>query len=339
LKKRSIVEFWRIMATLVILWHHVYTVKTADLDPFRDGWIFVEFFFILTGFFTMSHFAYVHPKNMNEAAANAIKYTIKKFSRFLPYVAIPLVASFVCAVYFHEATMDTVQSLVLDVSFLGANIWGRYTPNIPLWYLATMFAVFPLFSLLCQTKSKNVLYLFASLFVIIWYGRSNYLSNTIAPQSIIRAFAGLMLGAITYGISTYLSNCNFSRKKRIGLTVLEALCIAGVFVGSFFNANTVYLYMMCFVIGTAIMLSDVTYTKYIHIGIIDQMGDLALAIYTWQWFIGAYLVWKISAHFGISNMEMLYYVCTFICALGTWMLIKTVQCIWHKTHKKLGNTV
>lgn len=58
MKKRSVIEICRLIASLVILWHHEYVAKVLDPnEPFIYGWIFVEFFFVLTGYFTISHFS------------------------------------------------------------------------------------------------------------------------------------------------------------------------------------------------------------------------------------------------------------------------------------------
>lgn len=260
--------------------------------------------------------------SIDEAAGNAIKYTIKKFLRFLPFVVFPAFVTFVLWVYFDELTVASVQRLILDTLFLGPSIWGSYAINVPLWYLGTMFAVFPLFSFLCQTKSKNVLYIFSSLFVIIVYGQTSELSNGIAPHSLLRAFAGLMLGVISYGVSDYLSTHDFSRKMRMALTLIEVCCFTGVFAGCYLNIDAVYLYMVCFVVGIAISLSDVTYTKHIHIKCLDQIGDFSLAIYTWHWVVGADFAWRISNTFHYYNMEVLYYGGALVCAIMNCVLVK-----------------
>ena len=57
-KRASVVDLWRFIALIMIMIHHLYIFG----DPFtgeycgRFGWIFVEFFFIVAGYFTYKHF-------------------------------------------------------------------------------------------------------------------------------------------------------------------------------------------------------------------------------------------------------------------------------------------
>ena len=53
--------------------------------PFQLSWFFVEFFYIITGYFTMRHFEKQEPQEHFEAVKIAVEYTGKKFVQFLPY--------------------------------------------------------------------------------------------------------------------------------------------------------------------------------------------------------------------------------------------------------------
>ena len=53
--------------------------------PFLGGWYYVEFFFIITGFFTMRRFFHEDAVDGTERVRTALTYTFHKFVKFLPY--------------------------------------------------------------------------------------------------------------------------------------------------------------------------------------------------------------------------------------------------------------
>ena len=52
--KCEYIELCRFVGAIIILCHHSYTLM--DRTIFLGGWAFVEFYFILTGYYTTSHF-------------------------------------------------------------------------------------------------------------------------------------------------------------------------------------------------------------------------------------------------------------------------------------------
>ena len=53
------IELMRFLAILMIMCDHMGTIGLKELDrPFTGTWIYVEFFLILSGYFTASHFSY-----------------------------------------------------------------------------------------------------------------------------------------------------------------------------------------------------------------------------------------------------------------------------------------
>jgi peptidoglycan/LPS O-acetylase OafA/YrhL len=76
MRKNTFVELLRLIATLIILFHHSYLVRVpASNTPFQVAWIYVEFFLILTGFFTMAHFSKRQKEDLNEIAKESFVYT------------------------------------------------------------------------------------------------------------------------------------------------------------------------------------------------------------------------------------------------------------------------
>lgn len=49
------VEFLRFIGMLMIMGHHLYFIGYSDSYICKNGWVWVDFYFILTGAFTYRH--------------------------------------------------------------------------------------------------------------------------------------------------------------------------------------------------------------------------------------------------------------------------------------------
>lgn len=54
--RNGMVDIWRFVFCLLIMAHHMYHIGIERIYPFQSAWIYVEFFFILSGYFTGKHF-------------------------------------------------------------------------------------------------------------------------------------------------------------------------------------------------------------------------------------------------------------------------------------------
>lgn len=325
MKKRSVIELWRLVATIIILYHHVYKVsQSLDNAPFRTGWVYVEFFLILTGYFTMLHFSKQQGNNLDEVAKMSLSYTFRKFIRFLPYTTIPVVGAFFMRIILGQADYTDIQGTILELLFLRANIWGEHISNIPLWYLCTMFVVFPLFCCLCQIKARHFVYIIAGLISILYYGYTPALSNTIAPLSIIRTFSGLLLGVVVYGLSSYISENVVYCKHRKLLTAIELLCLWGTVLMSWFNVDMFYIYILLFVIGSAIMFTGISYTSEFKSPLLNGIGNFTLSLYSWQWIVGIGVAKVIMPTLRLSEKqgEWVYMLMTMVLAICSCWFVK-----------------
>lgn len=109
------VELCRFLACYVIFSYHAG-------GRFTTGWIFVEFFFMLSGYFAIKHLVRIEGKIENKATY-PIQYTIDKFKRLLPYTTVGFVADCLISAWKYQFTgMELVK-------------WILYLP-VNLFYLA-----------------------------------------------------------------------------------------------------------------------------------------------------------------------------------------------------------
>ena len=65
------IELLRFLAAIFIMNGHLSQIGFENDRPFLGGWFYVEFFFMLTGYFTMMHFE----KKRVEAGIDVVTYT------------------------------------------------------------------------------------------------------------------------------------------------------------------------------------------------------------------------------------------------------------------------
>ena len=89
--RMAIVDLWKFIAAVMIMIHHLYYLSPAFEGKDYPGyfaWIYVEFFFILTGYFTYRHFA--GRDRQENLVRSSLSYTYRKFKPFLPYTTIAI---------------------------------------------------------------------------------------------------------------------------------------------------------------------------------------------------------------------------------------------------------
>ena len=126
--------------------------------PFMNNWIYVEFFLILSGFFTAKHFD--RAGNENVSVTRAVFYTVNKYKRFLPYMFAAVLLEYMVRyghlVLKHDWTgfFTAMEDFPAEVFFLSAaNTNGTRLSAV--WYLSATFLVYPLISLIAQLKNKE----------------------------------------------------------------------------------------------------------------------------------------------------------------------------------------
>lgn len=92
------VELCRFLACYVIFSYHAG-------GRFTTGWIFVEFFFMLSGYFAIKHLVRMEGKIENKATY-PIQYTIDKFKRLLPYTTVGFVADCLISAWKYQFSAD-----------------------------------------------------------------------------------------------------------------------------------------------------------------------------------------------------------------------------------------
>ena len=290
-KKSSRIDYidaLRFIFMLFIMYLHFMFIYTGtEVFHLRSSYIFVEAFFIITGFFTAHHFSKDRTRNLDNKAKNALFYTLKKFSGFFPYMFVAVIFGFLVKLCITDLNFtETVKEflkvpvdLVFGTSFFYTGFSG------PIWFLSAMFIVFPIFCLLIQIKKYKYLRRLLFIFLIIIYILAGNLETGSFP-ALYRAFSDLVIGFLIYEFSNWFSKIKFNKFGKIFLQAIESFSFAA-FLTLLYPSNDiirahrevqVFVFILLFIIF-ALIFSRQTYTSSIKCSFFGKIGMIVMPMF------------------------------------------------------------
>lgn len=328
-KKMGMIELWRFLFMLLIMGRHLYHLGMKGDYPFRGAWIYVEFFFILTGGFTFKHFEKMRMQGKCPAdyVHESIGYTLHKFKGFVGYAVIAVFSEYFIAGYsllksgqFSEFILS-FRNMPFEMMFLSSS--GIVNPKVaPIWYLSAMLLVMPLFCFVVQKYRSFFVSIGCWLFPVLYYGRVGVTSLRDWPHDMLRAFACMSLGAFAYLLSLEIQKINWNRRKRLLLTVIEfgSLLMTVFFTSRNWKVNEQML--LLFVIGSVSLFSGCSYTALLTGKIFDFLGKITLPMFLLHWTVGT-VVRKL-----FISMEWrvcFYYGATIVLSAALYMMFRQIR--------------
>ena len=297
--KNKYIELERLLASCMILLYHLGVAKAS--------WIFVEFFFILSGYFLMQHLE-SHKQEIEEHAAwYPLGYTWRRYSKLLPYTCAGVFGMWAINAIRWKLTgtafMKWLLFLPCDLLMIGGTGMFPYgiifsasltTPRIMnghLWYICCMLIVMP-FVIYLLMNSKKSRALCCSIvpaliygYIIMKDGRVNgwHSERYGFFYCNLRALAGLLLGAGVWYASQWWKKRSYTNLGKIVLTIAEVFSFFAVAVISF-GTTAPYdcLEIGLLALSISLTLSGVTYTSKFDCRLAKNFGTISLAIYCLQ---------------------------------------------------------
>lgn len=296
-KKNNMVELCRFLACYVIFSYHAG-------GRFTTGWIFVEFFFMLSGYFAIKHLVRMEGKIGNKATY-PIQYTIDKFKRLLPYTTVGFVADCLISAWKYQFTgMELVKwILYLPVNLFYLAGTGMMPADVPisdtvqtsyimggaLWYICAMFVAMPVMMYLYLYLGKKIGPWLISFLPMLLYGYLIICDGTVNGWHAdhgaflavdLRALAGMLAGGLIYVLSERIRRYRYKPVGTALLTLAELFLLAFVLCfacTSGFSQDG--LLIGCFILLLSLMLSGKSLTARIRLQPLIWLGTLSLPIY------------------------------------------------------------
>ncbi len=306
-KRNGEIDLLRFLFSLGIVFFHFNIDYKKDF--FVNGYIGVEFFFLVTGYLMARHARMRggHDLTLEQVSDENWTFIINKIKVFYKYYICVILIHFIVRsiLILHRSITSVFHGLITGIPnylliFMGLNQDTGRLPISGIWYLSAMvIAMFILYPWILKNYKFAVKWLFPvlSLFLTGYlYHTNNSISNWtnwsgFTFNGILRALAEIALGAalfeLTLLFSDWYHSLNGTSKTMAKglLTVIKASCYLGVFVyaygscASYTFERDLDLYML-FICAAGIMISfanagfcipDCRFTRY--------LGRISLGVY------------------------------------------------------------
>lgn len=319
-QRNGIIDLSKFIAALIIMEHHRSILGNYQ---FKDGWIFVEFFAMITGYLTMKHFATFKEENIPK---QCFYYMCKKFLPLMPLVigtvlfqwllfGIVQVANRVWGV--KDFIFMVIEELPLEMVLLPKFSVCGGTPFVAsLWYLTSIIMVFPLFLTIVTIKNKYARILICFVYSVSYYGIIGIKDIIEFPQSSLRLLAALALGLIIFEIN---SDVKLPDINNMFLTISGIMMFVLSIVTTYRNIKAYKFNLLCFIIFLMIMFST-NGLGIFNNKVVYYLGTLSMPLYIVHFAVGTAI-----AYFGnvISNIGILlmYYIISITVSILALMLV------------------
>lgn len=276
--------FRGICAVSVVVFHMHLVDSVTELSFFRGSYIFVEFFFVLSGFVLAHGYAYKNHLNFTD-------FMKARFFRLYPlhlfmfvvmfFLELGKLAAYKLGGFIFNNTPFTNSFAIKEIipNLLLVQSWTSYTDplsfNFPSWSISVEFYMYVLF--FCSIvvfKHKPIIWLTSSLisFLLI------YLQSPSITPEVLRGVSCFFGGTFTYWL--FMKSSSFKLSATIGtcveLMLLTSIVIVvqSVFEYRFFVASVLFMVAVFFFAFEFGFISKMLKLKYFQL-----MGKLSYSIY------------------------------------------------------------
>lgn len=297
------IELIRFVAAAVVMTYHFFTIYISGDGIIIYAYVFVEFFFMLSGFFMMKHVT-ERDDPMDPAA-----YVFRKAASFYPIYIIAFSFQFVLFVLmnhlksapevlgrlFHfkwEALLLQNAGFIPDPQFNTDYLLGQA------WYLSAMLLAMVIAYPLARYFRKVYLSIVCPLMIIVVY---SYIMQTLGTlnigneyfgvvmSAIVRGLAGTCVGSLCYAGYVHIKEHPFKGKKA---AVIEIACYASV-IGLLFlrgeftsDADSLFFILVFALILIFAFVNETPVSVFLNthgVKVLTYLGSLSLYLYLLHW--------------------------------------------------------
>lgn len=329
-KRNDLIDVYRFIASLIIMLYHSYHLDGIKHYPCGGGYIFVEAFFIMTGFFTTKHFREQKTSTIGDSICYSVRYTYKKFSKYLPYTFTIVLLSLIVkhCVIINDINYSMVLKAILESMML---IRGDANVGV-LWFLAALLPIFPFFCFGVQKISNGLAIFIAFIIIFLNVMLDNY--SVFFPMHYLRALSGLLCGFIVFSITDYIDE----HMKKKYTSFLHKIAIVTLLIPVLFsviNYQNNIVCIICFSIGLAFM-HVTNSTNQMMIPIAKQLGEVSFLIYLLHLNIADLICYLSQNIYKLSALlqYVMYFVITGFAVLGVRLIVAKEVSIWRMIKSK-----
>lgn len=329
-QKKQGIELYRFIMTIVICLHH-FRLYAESVLPYGGGYLAVDFFFFLSGFFLYEHSQKCSAHNMPEALRETAKYTLQRYKRLFSQYLLILIIS----ILIYGCVMNVGQNISLSGAFIskllmldGIYVHSQLNIMPQGWYCSSLLFGSALIYYLCIRYKQNFVKKLAPFIVIgiytmffFKYGNLNLYTQYgfIITVGCLRGIAGLCAGCI---INNLIRNQTivYQKSKWISITLLGFLTVfllyALLWRKGYSRSDFIVLIVLAVVLYC--LLSDDNICSALDKPIFGQLGKISYMMFLVHHLIAVifdYFDWFRNSDWKIASLMYLGVVCICSCLL------------------------
>ena len=333
-------DVWKfIFSIIIVILHSEYLPAEVERVYFHGGSIFVEFFFIVSGYL-MAQSAEKR-KSYQSLARETAGFLRRKISSFYPYLLFGFIASLtIRSTYYHQGFLQIIKNMCQGIGELlllkSTGLTGTlFDP--PMWYISAMIlsmaVIYPLILKYGDFFKKVVCPLIA--FFLLGYLSRKY-GHFRAPEvwdgmfekGMIRGFAEVALGVYCYEIGQLISEIKFTKFSKIIFFLIEYGSLIAIAVYS--NTESCWDMDVPAVLLLAISVIIICGNHSImapywnRSKIVPYLGKMSLMIYInhiyWAWLLDL-----MDLDWNYHKMLIVYITGSIVSAVCCWVITDYVR--------------
>ena len=205
--------------------YHIFLVGVPKESVTWVTWAWVDFFFMLSGYFAMVHVQKLPPEVRRSPGKASLQYVFRKFCSYMPYVLIAVLTRYILFAisYLHVGHFKDALRVFLEMPFeLGLlSTTGIVEAQLAsIWYLSAMFIVLPVI-LYMISRFEDAWLILAWVISVIYYGQMGVNTFRGFPNDLLRAFSAISLGTIAFYPVKWMKTQIFTGSRKLLLTFME----------------------------------------------------------------------------------------------------------------------
>lgn len=338
MKKNCKIEIYRFAFAIFIAMHHSF-VLDSSLQLCRDGWVYTEFFFILTGFLTAQHL-HKHPTNNLKTG---IIYVINKIKYILPIAYLCILWDFILfwktSAFDNATKIKAVAQIPFNLMFLTETGLVSYKYCDTLWYVGELIISLPILVTIAIKIPDVFKYLLSWLIplyfysqIFINYGNVQIWGEGVQKVCFYRGIAGMSLGMLCFYIYSLLNEkynlTTIPIRVTVHLFVIIILyyLIYSVFTGKgyFYNAEIILAEAVLITI-TMLVPNGNFFNNSLIYKLSTGLGKLSMPIYCLNWVVFSWFE-NIYRQNGLKySLKILFTFCMILILLISYIYVRMIE--------------
>lgn len=330
------------IAAILVVFYHMKDIshdRGESIDSltgfFSYGYLWVDFFFILSGFILSHVYKSRLSKTTLENSDGVYKFYLARFARIYPLHLITLLgllAIEMSAYQFHPDGADAFTDEKKSVSTFVANIflvhgWGIGTQstswNIPSWSISTEAACYLAFPPLILLLRRASIAAFASVTLgvpLVIYGAIFFRHQSIEDAApLLRCFAGFIFGMGVFSISS------ISNQVSRALTAMgQVVVILGILISMHIHLSHALIILQFGILISLTARDTGVLAPVLRTSPLFLLGTLSYSIYLTHWLVyRAYWIYgddifhSLASNYSPDNVSWLKYTVFFTLVIVT----------------------